>query len=109
MTLRYRFLIIASILSGAAASLESQKAAPKPRLGAISFPTSGSPDAQAAFVTGVLYLHSFQYESAEKEFRRAEGLEPGFAMAYWGEAMTYNHGVWNEQDSAAARGALERL
>jgi hypothetical protein len=24
-------------------------------------------------------------------------------MAYWGEAMTYNHGVWREQDSVAAR------
>ncbi len=30
-------------------------------------------------------------------------------MAYWGEAMTYNHPVWFEQDPDAARAALRRL
>lgn len=85
------------------------QAAPNPRLGTVVFPTSGSPAAQAAFLLGVRYLHSFQYESAEKAFRQAEALEPGFALAYWGEAMTYNHPVWNEQDSGAARAALRRL
>ena len=95
------------ILFCASARLAPQ--VPAPRLGSISFPTSGSPAAHEAFVTGVLFLHSFQYESAEREFRRAEVLEPGFALAYWGEAMTYNHGVWNEQDSASARAALQRL
>src|SRR5262249_9542147 len=32
-----------------------------------------------------------------------------FAMAYWGEAMTYNHPLWMEQNRDAARKALERL
>jgi tetratricopeptide (TPR) repeat protein len=75
----------------------------------VDFPTSGPPEARAAFLRGVLYLHSFEYRSAEREFRAAEGLAPGFAMAYWGEAMSYNHGVWNEQDLSSGRGALERL
>ena len=82
---------------------------PKPRLGTIVFPTSASPSAQEAFLEGVLFLHSFEYESAERSFRRAQGLEPGFAMAHWGEAMTYTHPVWNEQDAGSARSALERL
>ena len=30
-------------------------------------------------------------------------------MAYWGEAMTYNHPVWMQQDVAAARAALAGL
>ena len=30
-------------------------------------------------------------------------------MAYWGEAMTYNHPVWMEQDRAAALAVLARL
>jgi hypothetical protein len=30
-------------------------------------------------------------------------------MAYWGEAMTNNHGVWHEQDLPAAREVLSRL
>jgi tetratricopeptide (TPR) repeat protein len=83
--------------------------APTPRLGTVVFPTSGSPAAHQAFLLGVRYLHSFQYESAEKAFRQAEALEPGFAMAYWGQAMTHNHAVWNEQDPAAARVILSRL
>jgi hypothetical protein len=30
-------------------------------------------------------------------------------MAYWGEAMSYNHPVWDEQDQAAGRAALAKL
>jgi hypothetical protein len=30
-------------------------------------------------------------------------------MAYWGEAMTYTHPVWQEQDADAAHAALQRL
>jgi tetratricopeptide (TPR) repeat protein len=80
-----------------------------PRLGKAEFPTSAPPAAQAEFMKGLLYLHSFEYQAAERAFRAAEALAPDFAMAYWGEAMTYNHGVWNEQDLSSARGALERL
>lgn len=80
-----------------------------PRLGSINFPTSAPAPAQAEFIVGVLYLHSFEYESAASAFRRAETLDPSFALAYWGEAMTYTHPVWNQQDISAARGALERL
>ena len=90
-------------------SVAAQSAPPKPRLGTIVFPTSASPGAQEAFLEGVLYLHSFEYESAERAFRRAQQLEPGFVMAHWGEAMTYTHPVWNEQDVGSARSALERL
>ncbi len=80
-----------------------------PRLGTAEFPTAAPPAAQAEFMKGLLYLHSFEYAAAERAFRSAQALSPGFAMAYWGEAMTYNHGVWDEQDASAGRGALERL
>lgn len=79
------------------------------RLGTIDFPTSGPPGAQAQFVTGVLYLHSFEYAAAADAFRRAQQLAPDFAMAYWGEAMTCNHPVWNARDRACAMAALKRL
>lgn len=79
------------------------------RLGTIDFPTSGADSAQGAFVRGVLLLHSFEYDAAATAFREAQRLDPSFAMAYWGEAMTYNHPVWNQQDTAAARAALGRL
>jgi len=83
--------------------------AQEPRLGTIDFPTSGEPAAQAAFIRGVLYLHSFEYASAAQAFREAQRLQPGFAMAYWGEAMTLNHPVWNQQDSVGGRAILARL
>jgi tetratricopeptide (TPR) repeat protein len=78
-------------------------------LGTISFPTSGAAAAQPEFVRGVLFLHSFEYASAADAFRRAQSIDPKFAMAYWGEALTYTHQVWNEQDLGKARAALQRL
>ncbi len=79
------------------------------RLGTVEFPTSGRPDAQAAFIRGVLYLHSFEYASAAKAFHDAQQLDPSFVMAYWGEAMTLNHPVWNQQDKEGAQAVLARL
>lgn len=78
-------------------------------LGHIDFPTSGSPAAQARFLRGVLLLHSFEYDDAAGEFREAQKLQPDFAMAYWGEAMTHNHPLWKERDRDAALKVLERL
>jgi len=78
-------------------------------VGEVSFPNSGAPEAQAAFHRGLAQLHNFEYGSAAADFREAQEIDPGFAMAYWGEAMTYNHTVWMEQDRDAAHAALERL
>ena len=99
-----RLLMVALVL-GTTSSLLAQT----PKLGTISFPTSGSPKAQAAFTRGVLYLHNFEYDDAAKSFQEAERIEPGFAMAYWGEAMTYNHPVWQQQDREKAVAALVKL
>lgn len=79
-------------------------------LGALSFPTStASRDAQAAFVEGMLLLHLFEYPRAELAFQKAEQLDPDFAMAFWGEAMTATRPVWNQQDVAMGRTALAKL
>jgi tetratricopeptide (TPR) repeat protein len=78
-------------------------------LGRISFPNSGSAAAQPAFLEGVLYLHNFEYEDAERAFRRALEQDPGFALAAWGEAMTHNHPIWMAQDLEKANTALQRL
>ena len=84
-------------------------AAQSAQLGRSDFPTSGSADAQQHFIRGVLLLHSFEYGDAAEAFREAQSKQPDFAMAYWGEAMTYNHPVWQQQDSEAARAVLKRL
>lgn len=79
------------------------------QLGTIEFKTSGSPEAQKEFLHGVLLLHSFEYPDARTAFTKAEQLDPNFAMAYWGEAMTYNHPIWNERDRDKAVAALNKL
>src|SRR5882757_7227711 len=79
------------------------------QLGVVNFANSGAPRAQPAFQRGLLLLHSFEYPAARLEFEKAEDLDPSFAMAVWGRALTYNHTLWNEQDTAAARAALAKL
>jgi tetratricopeptide (TPR) repeat protein len=78
-------------------------------LGSTHFPNSGAPRAQRDFLTGLLLLHSFEYRAARKAFQAAERLDPNFAMAYWGEALTFNQTLWGEQDIDGARAALAKL
>jgi tetratricopeptide (TPR) repeat protein len=78
-------------------------------LGSIAFLNSGKAAAQPAFVRGVLLLHSFEYDAAAEAFRQAEATDPAFALAYWGEAMTFNHPLWQQQDRDAAVKALAKL
>jgi hypothetical protein len=80
-----------------------------PTLGALDFPNSGAAAAQEAFQTGVLALHSFWYPEARDRFQRAQRLDPGFALAYWGEALTHDHPLWEQHDRAAGRAVLARL
>lgn len=77
--------------------------------GHVEFANSGSPAAQADFLDGLALLHDFEYPAAAAAFQRAEAADPGFAMAYWGEAMTFNHPIWMQQDLNAARAALNKL
>jgi hypothetical protein len=58
------------------------------QLGTITFPTSGASSAQPLFLEGVKDLHNFQFDEAAVAFQKAEQLDPNFAMAYWGEAMS---------------------
>jgi tetratricopeptide (TPR) repeat protein len=97
------------MLFAASLATSSGALAQSPRLGTIHFPTSAKGTAQQAFVTGVLLMHSFEYPRAAAAFRQAQHADPRFAMAYWGEAMTYTHPVWNQQDTAAGRAVLRRL
>jgi tetratricopeptide (TPR) repeat protein len=81
-----------------------------PGLGTATFPTSTrSATAQHDFIRGLLLLHLFEYQDAAKSFVAAEKVDPDFAMAYWGEAMTFNHGVWNKVDVSAGQAALAKF
>ena len=93
----------------AAAFILALPAVAADRYGHVEFANSGAPAAQVDFLDGLALLHDFEYETAAAAFRRAQAADPGFAMAYWGEAMTFNHPVWMQQDLPAARAALNRL
>jgi len=92
-----------------AAAFEGASRAQTPRVGDVAFENSGAPAAQSAFLFGLAQLHNFEYDDAARAFREAQQIDPGFALAYWGEAMTKNHPVWMEQDLGGARRVLERL
>ena len=63
-------------------------------------------EARKDFDRGLLLLHNFEYPDAADMFRTAQEKDPTFALAYWGEAMTYNHPVWLSQDTDDARAVL---
>lgn len=101
--------LLAVVVIGLAPLFPSTVEGQRSDLGRISFENSGAVEAQGPFIDGVLLLHSFEYEDAAEAFRRAQQIDPGFALAYWGEAMTYNHPIWMQQDRDAALEALGRL
>jgi len=89
---------------------ENPVSAQQSDVGIVHFVNSGRAAAQASFLRGLAQLHNFEYADAAVNFRKAQEIDPGFAIAYWGEAMTYNHPLWvDEQDLNAARAALNRL
>lgn len=69
---------------------------------------TASPEARKDFDRGLLLLHNFEYPDAAEMFRSAQKKDPTFALAYWGEAMTYNHPIWLSQDTDEARAVLEK-
>jgi hypothetical protein len=87
----------------------SAQVAPVAGVGEVAFANSGAPQARAAFLRGLAQLHNFQYPLAAQAFREAQAADPGFAMAYWGEAMTFNHTVWMNQVTDKARAVLAKL
>jgi len=80
-------LAVAAV-SGATVWAQAPKAV---ELGSINFPTSAKPAAQGPFLTGVKALYNFEFDIAADAFREAQKADPGFALAYWGEAMSFNH------------------
>jgi tetratricopeptide (TPR) repeat protein len=98
-----RFILLFVVFS--TASLAGQQRG----LGRVAFPNSGSPSAQADFLRGVAWLHSFGYEDAIDAFRAAQKADPSFALAYWGEAMSFSQPLWMFEEVEKGRAALARF
>ncbi len=79
------------------------------KLGQLTFEVTGLDEAKPSFRFGHLLLHSFEYQDAAEAFQEAQKIDPDFTMAYWGEAMTYNHSIWQEQDFDMGKSTLLKL
>jgi tetratricopeptide (TPR) repeat protein len=101
--MRTAFIVLLAMIGQSFASAQELT------LGVVDFPTSGAPEAQKEFIQGMLYMHSFEYDPAAVAFRNAQAIDPDFAMAFWGEAMTNHHSLWRAQNQQAAQDVLNRL
>lgn len=105
-------LLIICILALCLACSSNERAAKEnaaAHLGEVQFEVTGAPEAQSHFKEGLLLLHSFEYADARTAFEKAQEIDPSMAMAHWGEAMTYNHSLWRNQDTEKAQAALRSL
>lgn len=96
-----RLALILTLLAAPAIAGQHQH---EPAAGAIAGPAHSSPYAE-----GLYLLHNFEYDRAATAFRKAQAADPNNVMAYWGEAMTYNHPLWAYQDLSGGRAVLARL
>ncbi len=62
--------------------------------GRVNFKVSCTPQGQRQFNRAVAWLHSFEYQEAEKAFNKVTEIDPRCAMAYWGVAMSNYHPLW---------------
>jgi tetratricopeptide (TPR) repeat protein len=67
---------------------------PSEKLGQVNFTISCNPQAQRQFNRAVAWLHSFEYEEAEKAFSEVTVTDPRCGMGYWGIAMSNYHPIW---------------
>jgi len=107
----YLLLIVVSLALGCKqnASDSLSETAQSTQLGELTFQVNGIAAAIPHFEKGVLLLHSFEYEDARAAFEEAQQIDSSFVMAYWGEAMTYNHSLWQKQEKEEALETLTRL
>jgi tetratricopeptide (TPR) repeat protein len=77
-----------------AQEMHPHKHDPSEKLGVVNFAISCKPQAQKQFNRAVAWLHSFEYEEAEKAFTEVTVSDPQCGMGYWGVAMSNYHPLW---------------
>jgi predicted Zn-dependent protease len=70
------------------------------KLGQVNFRISCNHEAQMQFNHAVAWLHSFEYEEAEKAFSEVTVTDPRCGMGYWGIAMSSYHPLWTPPSAA---------
>jgi tetratricopeptide (TPR) repeat protein len=75
------------------------------KLGTVHFPISCKGQ-QVAFERGVALLHTFWYDQASAQFKEITTKDPSCAIAYWGEAMSIFHQIWDRPNDATLKKGL---
>lgn len=65
-----------------------------PQIGEVNFESSCSEPASQLVKSGLSWLHSFEYEEAERAFTEAADEDSTCAIAEWGVAMANYHPLW---------------
>ena len=68
--------------------------------------TTESEDAQAFFDQGFRLSYGFNHAEAIRAFKEAARLDPGFAMAYWGQAFALGPNINDQMPHARELEAL---
>src|ERR1700722_11822519 len=79
------------------------------QVGTVSFPISCAPAVESQFERAVALLYSFEYELADAQFQEVAKKDPHCAVAYWGQAMTLYHQLWDRPSKAALAQGAELL
>lgn len=65
-------------------------------VGQVNFAVTCTPASRRQFGKAVAMLHSFWYEEAGQAFGEIVRRDPGCSMAYWGQAMSIYHPLWQQ-------------
>ncbi|MBV8550216.1 MAG: hypothetical protein JOY54_02870 [Acidobacteriaceae bacterium] len=88
-------LLVTTIALAQDAHHHDEEAATASSLGTVSFSISCSTEDQADFIHGIALLHSFSYKNARLTFQQINRRDPSCGMAYWGQAMSLYHQLWD--------------
>lgn len=79
-------------------------------LGDFTYPvTTKSEKAQRYFDQGIVLAFGFNHSEAARSFREASRLDPGFAMAYWGEALVLGPNINAGMEDSAVKPAYRAV
>ncbi|MCB0706685.1 MAG: hypothetical protein KDC34_15325 [Saprospiraceae bacterium] len=104
-----QFILLVVPILFSACKNEAPSAEATSHLGELHESFVVSEQAKADFERGLLLLHNFEYDDAREAFLRAQEKDSLAIMAYWGEAMSFNHPLWRQQEFEEGQAALEKI
>ncbi|MCA1615519.1 MAG: hypothetical protein LC800_15750 [Acidobacteria bacterium] len=82
---------------------------PAEKIGRVNFRVSCTPQARRQFNRAVAWLHSFEYEEAERAFAAVTAADPRCGMGHWGVAMSNYHPIWAPPTAAELKKGLSAV